>query len=232
MNRSTPNNASPLQQFSDAADSDDLDLTQMALLIGLSEYPNLDIELERRSLDSLASGASHRLDDEDDSLARANMLSEYLFDEVGFSANQEDYYDPRNSYLNEVLERRLGIPITLSLLYMEVGKRLDMDLEGVGMPGHFLVRVKSGSEDILVDPFHRGILLSEQECARRLQEIVGNTVAWDKRYVAGVSGRELIKRILRNLGAIYTAANDYERVSRVDEWINVLQVPPTGVTSP
>ena len=232
MNRSTLNNDSPLQQFSDAADSDDLDLTQMALLIGLSEYPNLDIELERQSLDSLASGASHRLDDEDDSLARANMLSEYLFDEVGFSANQEDYYDPRNSYLNEVLERRLGIPITLSLLYMEVGKRLDMDLEGVGMPGHFLVRVKSGPEDILVDPFHRGIFLSEQVCARRLQEIVGDTVAWDKRYVAGVSGRELITRILRNLGAIYAAANDYERVSRVDEWINALQVPPTGVTSP
>ena len=232
MNRSTPNNASPLQQFSDAADSDDLDLTQMALLIGLSEYPNLDVELEQQSLDSLASGASHRLDDEDDSLARANMLSEYLFDEVGFSANQEDYYDPRNSYLNEVLERRLGIPITLSLLYMEVGKRLDMDLEGVGMPGHFLVRVKSGPEDILVDPFHRGIILSEQECARRLQQIVGDTVAWDKRYVAGVSGRELITRILRNLRAIYAAANDYERVSRVDEWINALQVPPTGVTSP
>ena len=232
MNRSTPNNASPLQQFSDAADSDDLDLTQMALLIGLSEYPNLDMELERQSLDSLASGASHRLDDEDDSLARANMLSEYLFDEVGFSANQEDYYDPRNSYLNEVLERRLGIPITLSLLYMEVGKRLDMDLEGVGMPGHFLVRVKSGLEDILVDPFHRGIILSEQECARRLQQIVGDTVAWDKRYVAGVSGRELITRILRNLRAIYAAANDYERVSRVDEWINALQVPPAGVTSP
>ena len=232
MNRSTLNNDSPLQQFSDAADSDDLDLTQMALLIGLSEYPHLDIELERQSLDSLASGASHRLDDEDDSLARANMLSEYLFDEVGFSANQEDYYDPRNSYLNEVLERRLGIPITLSLLYMEVGKRLDMDLEGVGMPGHFLVRVKSGPEDILVDPFHRGIFLSEQECARRLQKIVGDTVAWDKRYVAGVSGRELITRILRNLGAIYAAANDYERVSRVDEWINALQVPPTGVTSP
>ena len=232
MNRSTTNNASPLQQFSDAADSDDLDLTQMALLIGLSEYPNLDVELEQQSLDSLASGASHRLDDEDDSLARANMLSEYLFDEVGFSANQEDYYDPRNSYLNEVLERRLGIPITLSLLYMEVGKRLDMDLEGVGMPGHFLVRVKSGPEDILVDPFHRGIILSEQECARRLQQIVGDTVAWDKRYVAGVSGRELITRILRNLRAIYAAANDYERVSRVDEWINALQVPPTGVTSP
>ena len=232
MNWSTPNNASPLQQFSDAADSDDLDLTQMALLIGLSEYPHLDIELERQSLDSLASGASHRLDDEDDSLARANMLSEYLFDEVGFSANQEDYYDPRNSYLNEVLERRLGIPITLSLLYMEVGKRLDMDLEGVGMPGHFLVRVKSGPEDILVDPFHRGIFLSEQECARRLQQIVGNTVAWDKRYVAGVSDRQLITRILRNLGAIYAAANDYERVSRVDEWINALQVPPAGVTSP
>jgi len=107
-----------------------------------------------------------------------------------------------------------------------------MELEGVGMHGHFLVRVKSSQEDILVDPFHRGIILSEQECARRLQQIVGDTVAWDKRYVAGVSDRQLITRILRNLGAIYAAANDYERVSRVDEWINALQVPPAGVTSP
>ena len=231
MNWSTSNNPSPLQQFSDAADSDDLDLTQMALLIALSEYPNLDLQLEQQSLDSLASGASHRLDDEKEPLARANMLSEYLFDEVGFSANQEDYYDPRNSYLNEVLERRVGIPITLSLLYIEVGKRLEMDLEGVGMPGHFLVRVKSGQEDILVDPFHRGIIVSEQECAKRLQQIVGETVAWDKRYVAGVSDRELITRILRNLRAIYAAVNDHGRVSRVEEWINALQVPPTGVTS-
>ena len=231
MNWSTPNNPSPLQQFSDAADSDVLDLTQMALLIALSEYPNLDLQLEQQSLDSLASGASHRLDDEKEPLARANMLSEYLFDEVGFSANQEDYYDPRNSYLNEVLERRVGIPITLSLLYIEVGKRLEMDLEGVGMPGHFLVRVKSGPEDILVDPFHRGIIVSEQECAKRLQQIVGETVAWDKRYVAGVSDRELITRILRNLRAIYAAVNDHGRVSRVEEWINALQVPPTGVTS-
>ena len=232
MNWSTPNNLSPLQQFSDAADSDDLDLTQMALLIALSEYPNLDLQLEQQSLDSLASAAAHRLDEEREPLARANILSEYLFDEVGFRANQENYYDPRNSYLNEVIERRLGIPITLSLLYMEVGKRLEMDLEGVGMPGHFLVRVKSSQEDILVDPFNRGIILSEQECARRLQQIVGDTVAWDKRYVAGVSDRQLITRILRNLGAIYAAANDYERVSRVDEWINALQVPPAGVTSP
>ena len=232
MNWSTQYNPSPLQQFSDAADSDDLDLTQMALLIALSEYPNLDLQLEQQSLDSLASGASHRLDDEKEPLARANMLSEYLFDEVGFSANQEDYYDPRNSYLNEVLERRVGIPITLSLLYIEVGKRLEMDLEGVGMPGHFLVRVKSGPEDILVDPFHRGIIVSEQECASRLQQIVGDTVTWDKRYVAGVSDRELITRILRNLRAIYAAVNDHGRVSRVEEWINALQVPPTGVTSP
>jgi len=82
-----------------------------------------------------------------------------------------------------------------------------------------------------VDPFHRGIIVSEQECAKRLQQIVGETVAWDKRYVAGVSDRELITRILRNLRAIYAAVNDHGRVSRVEEWINALQVPPTGVTS-
>ena len=153
------------------------------------------------------------------------MLSEYLFDEVGFSGNHEDYYDPRNSYLNDVLKRRLGIPITLSLVYMEVGKRLGMDLEGVGMPGHFLVRVRSRQDEVLVDPFHRGILLSEQECATRLQEIIGDTVVWDRRYVSGVSDRELITRKLRNLLAIYSSRNDYRRVNKLEEWMNVLRVP-------
>ena len=124
MNDSNQTYPSPLQQFADMASSDELDLTQMALLIALTEYPNLDIKVERGYLDSLAEGVSRRVEEQGDLLGKANVLSEYLFDEVGFSGDQENYYDPRNSYLNDVLERRRGIPITLSLVYMEVGKRL------------------------------------------------------------------------------------------------------------
>ena len=225
MNDSNQTYPSPLQQFADLASSDELDLAQMALLIALTEYPNLDIKVERGYLDSLAEGVSRRVEEEGDLLGKANVLSEYLFDEVGFSGDQENYYDPRNSYLNDVLERRRGIPITLSLVYMEVGKRLGMDLEGVGMPGHFLVRVRSSQDEVLVDPFHRGIFISEQECAIRLQQFVGETVSWDRRYVDGVSDRELIMRKLRNLLAIYSSRKDHIRIKTLEEWMDALRVP-------
>ena len=100
-----------------------------------------------------------------------NVLSGYLFDELGIHGNQEEYYDPRNSFLNEVLSRRLGIPISLSLLYIEVGKRLEVPLVGVGMPGHFMVRHRD-VEDLFIDPFHGGLLLSEEECSQRLSNII------------------------------------------------------------
>jgi len=206
-----------------AAGCDEIDLAQMALLIAVAEYPDLDVKEELRALDSLAAGASRSLGQETDPLARANALSEYLFDEVGFSGNREDYYDPRNSFLNEVLSRRLGIPITLSLVYIEVGKRLGMHLVGVGMPGHFLVRFSSGQEDLVIDPFHGGILLSEKECVQRLQDIAGVAVPWDRSYLAPVSNRELIERILRNLRGIYVRRRDPPRVLRATEWLLTLQ---------
>ena len=206
-----------------AAGCDEIDLAQMALLIAAAEYPDLDVKEELRALDSLAAGASRSLGQERDPLACANALSEYLFGEVGFRGNREDYYDPRNSFLNEVLNRRLGIPITLSLMYMEVGKRLGMPLVGVGMPGHFLVRINSQQEDLMIDPFHRGILLSEQECAQRLQEVAGAAVPWDRSYLAPVSNRELIERILRNLSGVYVARHDQPRARRATEWLATLQ---------
>ena len=216
-------NASALEQFALAAACDEIDLAQMALLIAAAEYPDLDVTEELQALDSLAAGASRRLGQERDPLARANALSEYLFDEVGFRGNREDYYDPRNSFLNEVLSRRLGIPITLSLVYIEVGKRLAMPLVGVGMPGHFLVRFSPGQEDLMIDPFHRGILLSEQECAQRLQEVAGAAVPWDQSYLAPVSNRELIERILRNLRGVYVRRHDQPRALRTTEWLLALQ---------
>ncbi len=220
---------SALEQFALAVDCDELDLARTAKLIDLGAYTDHDVGEERRALDSLASGASRRRGQKREPLALANVLSEYLFDEVGFRGNLKDYYDPRNCFLNEVLRRRLGIPITLSLVYIEVGKRLGILFEGVGMPGHFLGRFNSGMEDLFSEPCLRGILLSAEECARRMQEVAGRAVPWDHSYLAPVSNRELIARILRNLIAIYVRRNDQRRALRANEWLLALRSqPPIG----
>ena len=189
---------------------DQIDLAWAALLIAAMEYPDLDVMGQYEVLDDLANGAARRLGDDGDALSSVNNLSEYLFDEVGFQGNESAYYDPRNSYLNEVLARRMGIPITLSLVCIEVGKRLGVPLEGVGMPGHFLLRHRE-EPGIYIDPFHRGILLSEEECAQLLRDATRSNVQWDQSYLTTVSNRELIARILRNLKGIYLNQRDHQR---------------------
>ena len=189
---------------------DEIDLAWAALLIAASEYPELDVVGHMEVLDSLAAGAAKGMGDDGDPLSSVNTLSAYLFDEVGFHGNDSEYYDPRNSYLNEVLARRMGIPITLSVVCIEVGKRLGIPLEGVGMPGHFLLRHRD-EPGIYIDPFHRGILLSEDECAQLLQDATRTAVPWDKSYLTTVSNRELIARILRNLKGIYLNQHDHQR---------------------
>lgn len=200
------------QQFVDIAESTDsgIDLATAALLIAAAEYSDLDIASQVAILDSLSAGAAKRLGEDRDPLFTVNTLSEYLFDEIGFSGNQEDYYDPRNSFLNEVLSRRVGIPITLSLVCIEVGKRLDIPLVGVGMPGHFLLRHRD-EQDLFIDPYHRGVLLSEEECAQRLRQVAGANVGWDSRFLAPISNRDYIARILRNLKAIFAEQRDHQR---------------------
>ena len=205
-----------------ASADDEIELARAALLIAATEYPQLDIDAELAALDSLAAGASRRLGEGRDPLFCVNTLSDYLFDELGIHGNQEDYYDPRNSFLNEVLSRRLGIPISLSLLYIEVGKRLEVPLVGVGMPGHFMVRHRE-VEDLFIDPFHGGLLLSEEECSQRLSQVTGAIVPWDSRYVAPVANREFIARMLRNLKAIYMAQGDSSRALTMIDWLLALQ---------
>ena len=211
-------------QFATVASSPDveIDLARAALLIAATEYPQLDIGIELGVLDSLAAGASRRLGEERDPLFCVNALSDYLFDELGIHGNQKDYYDPRNSFLNEVLSRRLGIPISLSLLYIEVGKRLEVPLVGVGMPGHFMVRHREVG-DLFIDPFHGGLLLSEEECSQRLSKVTGAIVPWESRYLAPVSNREFIARMLRNLKGIYMAQGDSFRALTMIDWLLVLQ---------
>jgi len=195
-----------------------IDLARASLAIATLEYLDLDPQRELGLLDSLASVVAKRLGQNRDPLAAANGLSEYLFDEVGFRGNREDYYDARNSYLNDVLRRRLGIPITLSLVYIEVAKRVGAPFVGIGMPGHFLVRHREVA-DLFIDPFHGGILLSKDECAARLRQVAGDTLTWSDAHLSPVSNREFLARMVRNLKASYARVKDLERALRMIEWL-------------
>ncbi len=200
---------------------EEIDLARAALLIAATEYPGLSIERELFRIDEIAEGIAPRMDD-DTPLYQLNALSEYLFDELKFAGNHTNYHDPRNSFLNDVIERRVGIPITLSLLYIEVGKRLGVPLLGIGMPGHFIVRHRDES-DVFVDPFHGGILLSEDECAERVKQVTQGSLTWDRSYLQPVRSREFIARMLRNLKVVYLQRRNYERVlATIDRVIALL----------
>ncbi len=159
------------RQFADlmARPDEEVDLAQAALLIACEEYPDLDVARYLRWVDALAHEVAARLDGDPGPLEAVRALNGLLFDEEGFRGNLDDYYDPRNSFLNDVLDRRTGIPITLSTLYIEVGRRAGLAVDGIGLPGHFVVRVGG----TLVDPFHGGALLTEEDCQKRLDRIYG-----------------------------------------------------------
>src|SRR5215510_4498677 len=150
-----------------------VDLAEAALLIARQEYPALDVPRYLTRLDLMGAELRERLLEEPVPERAVMALNRYLFHEQGFKGNTSEYYDPRNSYLNDVLDRRIGIPITLSTVYMEVAARAGLDVEGVGLPGHFIVRVHTPVRGLLIDPFHCGALLSEQECQDRLDGISG-----------------------------------------------------------
>ena len=200
----------------------EIDLARAALYIAGAEYPDLDMEEQMGLLDSLAAAASRRIGDDTEPLNAVNRLSEYLFDEVGFSGNEQDYYNPRNSFLNDVLSRRTGIPIALSLVCIEVGKRCGVPLVAIGLPGHLVIRHLE-VVDWFIDPFHGGILLSQQECEERLQQMSQGTVSWDASFLTPIGNREFIARMLRNLKAIYLGEPDYRRGLAVMDRLVLIQ---------
>ena len=201
----------------------EIDLARAALHVAMLEYPRMDVEAEMSALRQLARGASGRMPEGGgDPLYRVNTLSEYLFDELGFRGDEENYYDPRNSHLNQVLERRLGIPITLSLVYMEVGRLLDTPMLGIGMPGRFLVR-HAEIDDLFVDPFHAGILLSGDECRGIVEDYMPEGFEWHPALLAPASNRQILARVIRNLKAIYMEGDDYVRALEVSEFALALE---------
>ncbi|HET9754185.1 MAG TPA: transglutaminase-like domain-containing protein [Myxococcales bacterium] len=193
------------------------DLARAALAVAREEYPELDEAAYLGRLDELAAGVLSGLPAGASAQRRVGRINAWLFHEQGFSGNRDDYYDPRNSYLNEVLDRRLGIPLTLCIVYMEVGKRCGLRVEGVGFPGHFLCKVQLDDGELVVDPFHRGQLLGVAQLKQRLAAAVGDRVPFDPRILRAAQPREILVRMLQNLRSVYQGRNDMPRaLSAVD----------------
>ena len=200
---------------------DRLDLAECALTAAAAMRPEADVTRGLDRLTELAAGASFRVARAESPLGQINALNAHLFDELGFAGNVDDYYDPRNSLMDEVIDRRLGIPITLSLVYVEVAKRVGAPMVGVGMPGHFLVR-HVDEESLYVDPYHRGVIVNEAECVEQFRRI-NQGMHWDPAFLAPVSDRAFLARMLRNLGAIWTQRGELRLAERVLTLLVALQ---------
>lgn len=186
-----------------------IDVAEAALLIAEEEYPNLDVPAYLRRLDDLALGARGHIRRDVAAAEQVALLNHFLFVERRFAGNNKQYYDPRNSFLNEVLDRHTGIPITLAVVYSEVGRRLGLPVYGVSFPGHFLVKYAAETE-ILIDPFH-GRVMGADESAERLRGVYGGQVRFDKRLLQAATPREILVRILSNLKQVYVGKSDFLR---------------------
>ena len=200
----------PYKDFRQAVDRVEtkIDLGKAALTIAASDYPNLDIDAYLSRIDALATSAAARLGSDAAVYRCIAAINFVLFQEHGFRGNHEHYFDPRNSFLNEVLDRRTGIPISLSVLYIEVAQRVGLSLRGVGFPGHFLVKYVGDHEEIVVDPFNQGEIVSQKSLETMLYRLYGGKIAFDPDLLEPISKKQILKRMLNNLKIIYLRQND------------------------
>jgi len=212
-------------QLVNAADRPGPDLAAPAFLVARVEYPHLDAGPYLDLLDHMGEAAAHRIAGEaltDGPLAaRVEALNQYLFSELGFFGNRERYDDPRNSCLNVVLDRRTGIPITLSLVYIEVARRAGLRAEGINFPGHFLVRIRPDlhtddpEDGLIVDPFHGGAILSEGDCRGLLRRHLGDEAAFDPSLLAPALRKPILIRMLLNLKRLYVQMRSFPQARQV-----------------
>jgi len=201
-----------------ASSPDDGDLPRGALVIARIEHPHLDPapSLARLTrLGALAMVRLERLGRTAGAYEQIAALNQLLFEDEGFHPNEDDYEDPRNSMLNDVLERRTGIPITLSLVFMEVARRCGVHAEGVNFPGHFLVKGRSNRfdteepHDIIIDPFNRGAVLTDAQCRELLRRVAGDEAVFDRRMLAPVGRRGILVRMLNNVKRLYVGMRSF-----------------------
>ncbi|AFY61700.1 SirB1 family protein [Synechococcus sp. PCC 6312] len=204
-----------------------LNLVTAALYIAQEEYPNLVIEDYVDQLESMGQSVKKRLPTERYPLRIIGAINDYLYGELGFSGNTADYYNPDNSFLNRVLEQRTGIPITLALVYLDVARRVDFPMVGVGFPGHFLIRPDLPDVEIHIDVFNNGEILFAQDCQARLEEIFQQAVPLRPEFFQVVTPQQFLIRLLSNLKRIYLERRDLERSLGAVE--RILLVSPQSV---
>ncbi|HWG44271.1 MAG TPA: transglutaminase-like domain-containing protein [Gemmataceae bacterium] len=197
-----------------------LDLAELALSLAQDEYPSLDVEAYLGELDGMAHEARPHL--HGGLASRVKGLCRYLFHDMGFRGNQHDYYDARNSYLNDVLDRRTGIPITLSTVAMVVGQRVGLAIVGVGLPGHFVAKAVEDDKEVLFDPFHGGRQLTTDKCRRLVEQATGMPFEVNRAVLSAVPLGAMVLRMLTNLKGAYLRISDYVRAARIIERLRQL----------
>jgi regulator of sirC expression with transglutaminase-like and TPR domain len=196
-----------------------IDLEAGTFLLARYAYPSLDVRVYERQLDGMACELRGQIGSRVSGEETVKALNRYLFTEQGFKGNTKNYYELENSYLNRVIDRRTGIPISLSAVYLLVGKRLGLPVHGIGMPGHFLVKYESDKYKIFIDCFNGGALLTEKNCARFLTEA---GYGFEDRYLQKSPTRAILTRMIKNLLAIYSKLNDPLKKVRLVRFMEIL----------
>ena len=204
------------------------DLVEGALLVAACEYPDLDLDREKSRISEIGAEAARRiagLANRDNPFARLEVIRSYLFEELGFHGNAGDYEDPRNSFLNQVMDRRTGIPLTLSIIFVETCRAAGFESRGIALPGHFIARVDLDDRTILVDPFGGGRVLTQEDCRALVVRSTGRPSLFRPGVLDGASTVEILTRLLRNLKRIYLSREDYRRALAV---VEMLQIATSG----
>jgi len=197
-----------------------IDLLRAALTFARPEYPGLDQSRYLGLIDEYAERVHLRRGESEDPAHSIASINVVLFQQEGFAGNQSEFYDPRNSYLNDVLDRKLGIPISLSVIYMEVAQRVGLPVFGVGLPGHFLLKhYDLNGNQIFIDPYVAGRLLSPAECQTRLDEVYGGQMPLQPEFLNSVSRRQILTRMLNNLRSIYISQRNFKKALTIVDFI-------------
>jgi regulator of sirC expression with transglutaminase-like and TPR domain len=198
-------------------------LAEGALLIALEDHPKIDIDSYLAQLDDLAMRTERRCSPGEPPVFRLGHLHAEMFDVDGYSGDDSSYYDPRNAYLHEVIDRRMGIPITLSIIFIHVATRLGLNVSGVGLPGHYIVKVQFELNEVYVDPFHDGQTLTIADVGELLSRVTGRQVRLSSEHLRAWTARETLVRVLANLQNMWTGAGDPRRAASATERMVILQ---------
>lgn len=197
-------------------------LARAALLVALEEYPRLDVDGYIDELDGLAERVKRHGSPGDPPIFRLGHLHAEMFDVDGYTGDTTSYYDPRNAYLNEVIDRKAGLPITLSIIFLHVAEKIGLNAFGVGLPGHFLVKVRFELNEVYVDPFHGGTTLTLGDIGTLLAHVSGGNLRLSSDHLRAWTGKETLARVLANLQNMWTRAGDTRKATAARERLLIL----------